>query len=236
MDIFKAVFDGDLLLCKKLLDNGVNVNSINDNNYPYKYSLLMCSILYYQYDIFFELVNRGADINYCVTFNQNAISLCVIHHNTSKYYQFLNKLLELKVDIDIKFIISGTEYSWVSYLTKVKDFNNDSLKMYNLIMFADRSIHGDLTFIKNQILNKNLISYKTWIPYLSKESCFELIKWLKSFTNIKSLLGKDKNNDCNKQYLREQICQEGLLAQNIIIYLEPKHIKDLLYDLSIILS
>jgi hypothetical protein len=236
MEIFKAVFDGDLLLCKKLLDNGVNVNSINDNNYPYRYSLLMCSILYYQYDIFFELLNRGADINYCVSCTENAISLCVIHHNTSKYFKFLYKLLELKVVIDIKFIISGIEYSWVSYLTKVKDYTNDSLKMYNLIMFADRSSRSDLIFIKNEILNKNFIPCKTWIPYLSKESCLELMKWLNIHVNIKCLLGKNKNNYYNKQYLREQICQEGLPAQNIMSYLEPKYIKDLRYDLSIILS
>lgn len=227
MNIFKAVFDGDLQLCKELLDNGVNVNSINDNNYPYRYSLLMCSILYNQYDIFFELVNRGADINYCVTFNQNAISLCVIHHNVNKYLKVLCKLLELKVEIDIKFIISGVEYSWISYLTKVKDYNCDSLKMYNLIMFADRSTHGDVIFIKNEIINKNFVPFKSWIPYLSNESCLELIKWLKSFTSMKCLFGKNIHFDYNKQYIREQVCQDGLPAQIIMSYLEPKYIKDL---------
>ena len=42
--------------------------------------------------------------------------------------------------------------------------------MYNLLMFADRANNSDLIFIKKQILNKNFIPFKTWIPYLSKES------------------------------------------------------------------
>jgi len=236
MNIFNAILNGDLHIVKKLLDNGINVNSINDDNYPYGYSLIMYSILYYQNDIFFELVNRGANINYCLNFNKNAISLCVQYHNINKSFDVLCKLLELKADIDIRFFILDIEYSCISYLTKVKDSNNNSLKMYNLLMFANRANNNDLIFIKNQIINKNFISFKTWIPYLSKESCLELLKWLNMRTSIKCLLGKNKHNNKIKQYIREQICQEGLPAQNIMSYLEPQYIKDLRYALSIILS
>ena len=49
MNIFKAIFDGDLQLVIELLDNDIN-------DYPFGYLLRTCSILYYQNEIFYELI------------------------------------------------------------------------------------------------------------------------------------------------------------------------------------
>ena len=219
MAIFQAIERGNLPLITELLDNGIDPNSTTG---PRDYSLLFLSIFYKKFDIFYELIKKGADINQPNKLGQTAVSSCTFHGCADLLY----KLLELKVDL---YHPTFDESTCVSIAIFLKEKSLEHHITYNLIMFADKANKGELDFIKLEITKKNYVPIKSWFPYLSKESCDELFNWCKPISKVKRLFGKDIHGNESKQYLREQVCNEGLPAQHIMSYLEPKYITELRY-------
>ena len=186
--------------------------------------LRCCSVLSWCWQpVFYELINRGANINQPNDLGQTPVSSCVFHG----YLDPLIKLLELKANI---YIILHDNSTCLSIATFQKDINSKYEKIYYLIIFADKATRNDIGFIKLQILMKNYVPIKAWINYLSKDSKLKLCEWITQKTKVHYLCGKDKNGDKIKQYTRE-LLSEGLLGQNINSYLAPKYIIDLQREL-----
>jgi ankyrin repeat protein len=226
MDIIRAIKDGNLSRVIELLESGINLNFTHG---LYNYSLLYTSLLYSQFNIFYELIDRGADINQPNDLGQTPVSSCV----SRGYIKPLNKLLELNANI---YGVLYDSTTCIFTAKQLKFLNLDREKIYYSIMFTDRAIHGELNFIKSEILMKNYVPIKTWIQHLSKNSCLELYNWIKPVIKVSSLLGKDYEQNIIKQNVREQVCNEGLAAQLIMSYLETSYISELRRVLSIKLS
>lgn len=220
MAIFQSITSGNLNNIVESLENEINPNLTKG---PFNYSLLFLSIFHSKFDVFYELINRGADINQPNDLGQTPISSCVFHG----YIDPLIKLLELKADI---YIVSHDKRTCLLTATFLKDINLNYEKIYYLITFADKANHGELDFIKSQILMKNYVPIKAWINYLSNDSKLKLYEWIKPNTKVHYLCGKNQNGDKSKQYIRELI-SEGLLGQIINSYLEPKYINELRQEL-----
>ena len=92
MNIIRAIKDGNLSRVIELLESGFNPNLTHG---PYNYSLLYTSLLYSQFNIFYELIDRGANINQPNDLGQTPVSSCV----SRGYIEPLNKLLELNANI-----------------------------------------------------------------------------------------------------------------------------------------
>ena len=216
MAIFQSIRNGNLNNVIELLENGINPN-LTDG--PFNYSLLFHSFYHSKFDIFYELINRGANINQPNDLGQTPVSSCVF----LGYIEPLIKLLELKANI---YIVLHNKQTCLSIATfrKNRDLNHE--KIYYLITFADRANHGDLDFIKSQILMENYVPVKAWIHYLSIDSKLKLYEWIKSNTKVSYLYGKDKNKNILQQYIRELVC-EGLIRELINSYLEPTYISEL---------
>jgi hypothetical protein len=217
MAIFQAIRDGNLSKVTKLLDDGIDPN-LTDG--PHDYSLLFLSIFHNKFDIFYELINKGADINQPNKLGQTAVCSCAFHGYTDHLY----KLLELKANLYQQKFDGSTCISSAIFL---KDISLEYHIAYNLIMFADKANKGDLDFIKSEISKKNYVPIKSWFNYLSKESCKELFIWCKPKLKINSLFGKDINGNKTKQFLREQVSDQILPVQIIISYIEPTYIREL---------
>ena len=226
MNIITAIENYDLPRVIALLETGISPNTTDG---PHNYSLLFLSIFYSNYDIFYELINRGADINHSDNLGRTVIYLCTLWGLIKP----LTKLLESNAYL---YTVVDTGDTCIYGATMFKNLNIEREKTYNLIMFADRANHGDLEFIKYQILIKNYIPIKTWINYLSKQSCLELFNWIKPVQKVSYIFGKDQQNNLRKQNIREQVCDNGFPAQIIMSYLEPKYIGELRDELSIKLS
>ena len=242
MEIVEAIKNGNLHKVIELLNYGIDPNLIIEIDATprfarYTYNLLSYSLHCKRYDIFNVLINRGADINITFNYNQNIISYCIFFCSINDLY----KLLEFTPNIYKVITFNRTIISVIKNLIKIYNNSNDSyfikstqqlVKAYDLLILADKACCSDLNYIKSQIIlsaNINKICYipiKSWINYLSKYSCLELFNWIKPNVRVGYLLGKDKNNNKMKQYIREQVCQEGLIGQLIMSYLENKFISE----------
>jgi hypothetical protein len=218
MDIIREIQNGNLQNVILLLDNGIDLNTTYNNRND---TLLHCSIKNDQFDIFYELINRGANINQPNNLGLTVIDLCRFF----EYIDPLIKLLELNAYL---YTVRADGYTCIRGAIFQKNTSKKNNTIYNLIMFADRAYNGDLEYIKSQILTKNFdVKITTWINYLSIVSCLELYNWLKPITIIYYLLGRDKHDNLIKQQSREQVSNIQLIALTINSYLEPKYIIEL---------
>ena len=90
---FNAVHDGDSSTVVKLVQNGLNVNSIN------KYDKNALQVPYFSdnLEMFILLIRLGADINYCTPKQK----MCVLHDYVSPgKLKFVKKLVEAGVNLN----------------------------------------------------------------------------------------------------------------------------------------